>query len=123
MSYHRPATRIRTVARDIERSVDPSPITKCQSKSVHEHEVIHTDRVALAVEANRLVSSIVDKQTTPLAFQGVSVGEIDLTDQERETYDSALAYLKRQFEKGCIDTETVVRLVESDSLVERTASQ
>jgi hypothetical protein len=97
----------------------PIAATKEQSRTVNEHEVIHSDRVPLAVQANLLVYSMVEKQTP----QGSVATEIELSSQEQSAYDSALRFLERQFEKGSLDTESVPIRVETDDLIERQMPQ
>lgn len=77
------------------------------NKRIREFEVVESDRVSLAVQANSLVTTMVAKQIAPIyAGGGTMVTEpATLLPTESKAYNSALGYLCRQFDIGHKDPE------------------
>jgi len=119
MTYHNPSVS-RSPGR--QKQISGSRVsytTKEANRGVTEHEVVPSDRVPMIGLANDFVEKMVNKQTVPLAEQGISVADcVTFTDSEEKTYHAALGYLARQFSMGSKDSESIVIRVESDSEVE-----
>ncbi|MEZ6097261.1 MAG: hypothetical protein R3C03_24060 [Pirellulaceae bacterium] len=86
-------------------------------RSSREMDIIDSDRVDLIQQANRLVECMVNKQTLPKL--GGVFSEVDLTNEENQTYQSALGFLRRQFEIGFKETDAVESKREIESTIER----
>lgn len=82
--------------------------------ATREFEVIHSDRIDLIREANEFVKFMTDKQTCQYVSDISNPEIVELETLERETYNEALNYLKRQFVMGFKETETVEKLVDKD---------
>jgi len=96
----------------------PSPaVQRKHHRTVMARELVQSDRVALAVEANRFIGTMVSLRVSPM-FASSMNGETELTPVEQATYDSALDYLKRQFFAGARDPEAIQVRVESEATIE-----
>lgn len=95
-----------------------TPVEKHQHKQSVEHEFVKSDRVELVEQANKFVSHMIDKQVLPIMLHGSLVHVPELTPEEDATYRSALGYLRRQFDVGHSDSQTVKKSVEEEVQVE-----
>lgn len=98
-------------------ATDP-PLKRIVTKRVREYDVIESDRIQLVVAANEFISHIVTKQVWPAMGSAMIHAEIPLSDNEVKTLDAALQFLRRQFERGYLDTEPHEKRVETEETQE-----
>lgn len=82
--------------------------------TTREFEIIHSDRIELVREANEFVGLMVNKQTNAFTTDMDNPEIIELDKNERETYDEALNFLKRQFCIGFRESEILEKMVEKE---------
>jgi len=83
-------------------------------KHVREVEIRPSDRLDLVAAANTFVGHMVYKQVMPFIAAGFSGAEVPMTPQEQQTFVAALEFLKRQFDVGFRDTESLEKRIESE---------
>lgn len=86
---------------------------KGTSRTSREHEIIASDRIDMMSLTNEFIGYIVYMRTAPK--NDSSSAEVDLSEQETETYNSALRFLSRQFDIGAIDTELYEKGFETET--------
>jgi len=82
---------------EVEQNED-QPFVRTESENRREIEFEKSDRIQLIIEANDLIENLSRKDIEPAAMG--SMKQIDWTDTERNCYDAALDFLRREFEKG-----------------------
>jgi hypothetical protein len=87
-------------------------------KRVREVEIIAPDRLRLMEEANRFIGHMIEKQVMPLLGIGSVTHQLDLSSEETKAYNSALDFMRRQFELGDRATEVVDKRIETESTME-----
>jgi hypothetical protein len=83
-----------------DSSMDQEKTVSSTTKKVVEFEVVESDRIDLIAQANRFIDSM----------RSTACGA--MTEVELDTYNSALAFLNRQFSDGFKDSETIETRVE-----------
>lgn len=68
--------------------------------------------------ANAFVGHIVSKQIAPVYGAAMSGCEIPMSENEVKTFDSALQFLKRQFDAGHSTTEPHEKRLETEDVQE-----
>jgi hypothetical protein len=89
-------------------SSDEAVVTRTRqrevSKTNREYDVVVSDRIGMMQSANDLIHHMVDKQVLPM-LGGAGLLALELSEAETKAYESALDFLRRQFEVGFRDTE------------------
>lgn len=101
-----------------------SPIKKTSTKQPkrttkkisREYDVSSSDRIDLIRQANEFVNHIVVQKVYP-KLSGLNL-EVELSQQEEETYNAVLLFLKRQFDIGFKDRDVAEKKIESEETVE-----
>lgn len=75
-------------------------------------ELIPSDRASLLSEANRLVETLIQRESVSM-LSGFHV-DTTPTREEASAYNAALSYLQRQFEIGHSDSETYTKTTERE---------
>ena len=92
-------------------------VKKTITKRVREVEVVVSDRMRLVEAASEFCRCVMNKEVMPMCNSSM-LGLVELSDPEKKAYESALDFLRRQFESGYSETEPHDKRIETEETTE-----